>query len=49
MALSSSDLCSLNDVKSRLGITDSSKDTLIEEAIMAASAMIADYCDRVFE
>jgi hypothetical protein len=51
MALSGSDLCTLNDVKTRLGIalSDTSKDTLIEDAIMAASGMIADYCDRTFE
>lgn len=49
MALRSSDLCTLDDVKTRLGITGSSLDTLVEDAIKCASDLCAAYCDRVFE
>lgn len=41
-------LVQIQTVKDQLGITDTSKDTLLEELIAEASAAVADYCNRTF-
>lgn len=46
MTLGSTALTTLSTVKARLGITDSSSDTLLEALINAASEAIVNYCGR---
>lgn len=41
-------LCTLSDVKTVLGVTDTSEDTLLNLLITWASNAIEEYCDRVF-
>jgi hypothetical protein len=48
MALTADAMTTLSDVKTMLGITDTSQDTRLEMLINSSSAMIAAYCDRVF-
>jgi hypothetical protein len=40
--------CTLADLKSELGITDSASDGALERRILVASAMIENYCQRTF-
>lgn len=48
MALPGSALATLDDVKSELGLSDSSADTLLERYILAATGAITAYCNRTF-
>lgn len=43
-----SDYCTAEDVKTRLGISGSGDDVLIEKIVTAASRAIDKYCERVF-
>jgi hypothetical protein len=47
-AAASYDLVTLDVVKDELGISDNSKNTTLQRYITAASAMVAQYCNRVF-
>ena len=40
--------CTLSDLKTSLAIEDIQDDTALEAAIMTASRMVDDYCDRFF-
>lgn len=48
MALSASALCTLDDLKTELGLSGSSEDTRLERLIEAASDAISRYCARSF-
>lgn len=43
-----SDLCALADVKTYLGITDASTDSVLTALVSNASAMIESFCNRAF-
>jgi hypothetical protein len=47
-AAASYDLVTLDIVKDELGITDNSKNSVLQRYITSASAMAAQYCNRVF-
>lgn len=42
------DLVDLSVIKDELGVTDNSKNALLQRYLTSASAMIAQYCNRVF-
>lgn len=48
MSLSPNALCSLADLKESLGITDTSKDSLLTRLINSSTAAIENYCGRHF-
>lgn len=48
LQLAANALCSLADLKSELGITDSSRDDVLTRRINAASQVIEAYCNRKF-
>jgi len=43
-----SDLCALADVKTYLGITDTNSDAVLTSLVTNASAMVEQFCNRVF-
>jgi hypothetical protein len=45
---SSYDLASLSDIKDELGVTDNTKNAILQRYLTSASAAVSQYCDRVF-